>query len=166
MSEMEHSPGYMKELLARAEAEVERLRAETNDAAKLLGEKEVENIRLRAQWTDRENSIAVASRIKSVREAELEAENAELRATLVADHMGQQTPQQLLELWRATHKALQRSNARLAWFEDNWTCVKAMVLRVQEIEQAKHLRADDVLFKLAGPVINAIERGPDKPEGA
>lgn len=124
-------------------AEVERLRADNSrlimenvgreelkaEVAKL----EAENAELRSGYALQTSAVA-RGLAHCERECKtLKEENAELRAGLVADHMGQQTPQQLLELWRVTHKALQRANdsvealkATLAWFE-GWATIVSVV---------------------------------------
>jgi prophage DNA circulation protein len=73
-----------------------------------------------------------------------------------------QTTDTRLNVLRNKNEALKK---QLAWFEEAWSWVKAAMLRVQELEEVKAFRRDEVLLKLVAPIIRKIEeRDRPKPE--
>jgi hypothetical protein len=93
MSQMEHSVGYMKELLAKAEAEVERLRAEN---AELRYAKEVRtlgNATLRTENLTLKARLAWFEKFAALIEPTLTAHQKSLNALHVLTLWQQENPE-------------------------------------------------------------------------
>lgn len=130
-------------------ADMKRIKGRNAEPEKLRAEVE----RLRAFIEARAEEADVFNRKFS----KLEAENAELRGQALARDFDAAAEANQLT------RRLETFKARLAWFEEAWSWVKAAMLRVQELEDVKAFRHDEVLLKLVAPIISKIEEH-DRPK--